>query len=317
MRTFSAKLFDSDSSATTRPPARTTTRDGFEKYTDGISDTVMAHRGRCLSYGDGVAFWALAEMVQGRLGILEGDSNEVVVERLREGVDHYVPDVADRTWLLPRIATLLGVADLVAPGATYARDDLFAAWRTFLEQVTRFEDAVGSFLRIDDLQWADRGMLDFIEHLVETARAPIFILTLARSELTERAPTFGAGRRSTALHLEPLPQTAMASLVDGLVEGLSGDLRDVLVERAEGVPLFAVETVRSLIDRDAVIPQGGRYVLAPDAASKFDFADESLPTSLHTLIASRLDGLPESSVSMASPPTRCRAFSAERRLPIL
>src|SRR4051812_41422223 len=97
----------------------------FDKYTDGINTTVTAHRGRCLSYGEGVAFWALAELVRGRLGILEGDGTDVVVERLHAGLDVYVPDADDREWLLPRLATLLCVTDVVAPGATFARDDLF------------------------------------------------------------------------------------------------------------------------------------------------------------------------------------------------
>jgi class 3 adenylate cyclase/tetratricopeptide (TPR) repeat protein len=264
----------------------------FDKYYDGINDTVMGHRGRCLSYGEGVAFWALAEMVRGRLGIIEGDANETVVERLRAGLDVYVEDPGDRTWMLPRLATLLGVIELVSPGATFARDDLFAAWRTFLERVAGTGDALGAVLRIDDLQWADPGLLEFIDHVLDTAAAPLFILTLARNDLAERAPSFGTGRRATTLHLEPLPPAAMASLVGGLVDGLPDDLRGMLVERSEGVPLFAVETVRALIDRDAVIPQGGRYVLAPDASERIDMDDRSLPTSLQTLIASRLDGLP-------------------------
>lgn len=269
------------------------TRLGWEldKYTDGITDPVMMHRGRCLSYGDGVAFWALAEIVRGRLRILEGDSNDVIVERLRQGLDQYVAVADDRAWLLPRLATLLGVSDVVAPDAAFARDDLFSAWRTFLEEVARTEDAVGAVLLIDDLQWADPGFLDFIDYVLDTAKAPIFLLALARSELTERVPTFGSGRRATALYLDALPDPAMATLVDGLVDGLPETLRDSLVERAEGLPLFAVETVRTLIDRDVVLPREGRYVFAQDA-DEVDLDDQSLPTSLHTLIASRLDSLP-------------------------
>jgi class 3 adenylate cyclase/tetratricopeptide (TPR) repeat protein len=269
------------------------TRLGWEldKYTDGINTVVMMHRGRCLSYGDGVAFWALAEIVRGRLRILEGDSNDVVVERLRSGVDEYVSNAEDRAWLLPRLATLLGVADVVAPGTSFARDDLFSAWRTFLEEVARAGEAVGAVLMIDDLQWADPGFLQFIDYVLDTAKAPIFILALARSELTERVPTFGSGRRVTTLYLDALPDATMATLVDGLVEGLPESVRDSLVARAEGLPLFAVETVRTLIDRDIVVPREGRYVFAQDAEG-IDLDDESLPTSLHTLIASRLDGLP-------------------------
>ena len=264
----------------------------FDKYYDGINTLVMGHDGRCLSYGDGVAFWALAEMVRGRLRILEGDPNDVVLDRLRRGLDEHVPDPDDRVWMLPRLATLLGVVDLVAPGAQFPREDLFAAWRTFLEHVARANGAVGAVLRIEDVQWADPAFLDFVNHVLDNAQAPIFILTLARSELLDRAPAFGSGRRATALYLEPLPDPAMAQIVDGLVDGLPETLRDALVKRAEGIPLFAVETVRGLIDRDAVVPREGRYVVDPEAAAAIDVADASLPTSLHTLIASRLDGLP-------------------------
>jgi class 3 adenylate cyclase/tetratricopeptide (TPR) repeat protein len=270
----------------------------FDKYTDGINVLVTMHRGRCLSYGDGVAFWALAEVVRGRLRILEGDPTETVVERLKQGLLDYVPDEDDRAWLLPRVATLLGVAEQVAAGSSFARDDLFGAWRTFLERVAGYNTSAGAVILLDDLQWADPALIDFITHVLDHAQAPIYMLALARSELADKAPALAQARRATALHLEPLPDPQMSSLVDGLVAGLPTELRDALVERSEGIPLYAVETVRGLIDRDAVVPKDGRYVLAPDAADRIDLADRSLPTSLHTLIASRLDGLPSDERSL-------------------
>jgi class 3 adenylate cyclase/tetratricopeptide (TPR) repeat protein len=265
----------------------------MDKYTDGLTDAVYVYRGRCLSYGEGVAFWALAEMVRSRLDILEDDDAGTAAVRLREGLATFVPDDEERAWLTPRVGTLIGLSDGIAGTASYPRDDLFAAWRTFFERVAEMSDAVGAFLRIDDLQWADAGLLDFLEYLVDSAKAPIFLLTLARTELTEVRPAFGTGRRATAIHLEPLPEPVMESIIDGLVAGLPSDVRSTLVERAEGVPLFAVETVRALIDRDAVIPREGRYVLADDAADRIDLTRLALPNSLHTLIAARLDGLPE------------------------
>jgi len=264
----------------------------FDKYIDGITDTVHWHRGRCLSYGEGVAFWALAEIVRGRLGILEGDPSEVVVQRLVDGLEFHMGDSDERSWLLPRMATLIGVGDLVSSGTSFSRDDLFAAWRTFLERIARSDGSVAAYLQIDDLQWADQGLLDFIDHLLDTGTAPIFILTLARSELTDRTPGFGTGRRATAIHLEPLPNAHMASLVDGLVADLPDEIRTALVARSEGIPLFAVETVRGLIDRDVVIPRGGRYILNPETAGDLVVDNLVLPTTLHTLIAARLDALP-------------------------
>src|SRR5215471_12334176 len=116
----------------------------FDKYIDGISDTVHWHRGRCLSYGEGVAFWALAEIVRGRLGILEGDPTEIVVQRLIGGLELHVADSDERSWLLPRMATLIGVGDAVSPGTSFGRDDLFAAWRTFFERIARSDGSVAA-----------------------------------------------------------------------------------------------------------------------------------------------------------------------------
>ena len=74
-------------------------------------------------------------------------------------------------------------------------------------------------LVIDDAQHADEGLLDFLDHVLDTAQAPIFVLALARPELLARRPALG-GRRTSVVRLDPLDDVAMASLVDGLVAGL-------------------------------------------------------------------------------------------------
>ena len=254
----------------------------FEKYCDGLAATIRWHRGRCLSYGDGVAFWALAEAVRTRLGLTETDSGDVVTVRLTEALDEFVNDVNERDWLRPRLAALVGAGTTGA----FTREDLFAAWTAFLERVSQDGDAV--VLVIDDAQYADDGLLDFLDHLLGTARAPIFVVAMARPELLARRPQLG-GRRTTVLRLDPLDDVAMAALVDGLVVGLPDTARTQLVERAEGVPLFAVETVRALIDKDAVIPRDGQYVLADGVG--LDLAAIGAPASLQALVAARLDGL--------------------------
>jgi class 3 adenylate cyclase/tetratricopeptide (TPR) repeat protein len=263
------------------------TRLGWEffKYIDGLASQVRWHRGRCLSYGEGIAFRALADMVRSRLDVLEGDEPATVATKLDAGLQQWVPDPEERSWLAPRLAVLIG-GD-VATTASYVQEDLFAAWQVFFERLID-QETIGVALLVEDLQWADDGLLDFIDHVLARSQAPIFVLTLSRPELDERRPGWSGGRRSTPLHLEPLAVEPMARLVDGLVDGLSPALRDALVTRSEGIPLYAVETVRSLIDRDVVIPQGGRYVLAPNAEPNLD---EAAPTSLHTLIAARLDTL--------------------------
>ena len=249
---------------------------------DGLTASTWWHRGRCLSYGDGVAFWALAEAIRARFGLVEADTGDIVTERLDSGLADYVTDAGERDWLRPRLAVLLGAG----AGASFAREDLFAAWTAFLERLAGDDASV--VLVLDDAQHADDGLLDFLDHLLATARAPVFVLALARPELLARRPALG-GRRATIVRLEPLDDAAMMTLVDGLVVDLSPETRTALVERAEGVPLFAVETVRALIDRDLVIPRDGRYVTADNVVLDLDAI--GAPATLQALVAARLDAL--------------------------
>jgi predicted ATPase len=142
-------------------------------------------------------------------------------------------------------------------------------------------------LLFEDLHWADAGLLEFSEYLLDWSREfPLFVLTLSRPELGERQPTFGMRLRSaTSLTLDPLRAAAMDELLDGLVPGLPEDVRTTIRERADGIPLYAVETVRMLLDRGVVTRDGERYrVSAP-------LEGLQVPETLHALIAARLDGL--------------------------
>jgi class 3 adenylate cyclase/tetratricopeptide (TPR) repeat protein len=257
----------------------------FEKYADGLTHDFFWHRGRCLSYGDGVAFWAFAEMIRSRLGLLETDDQAEVDEKVRTGVAAVAATPAEAAWLAPRVAALLNSGE---EGVHFDRTDLFASWTTFLERVGGEHPVV---LLFEDTQHADNGLLDLVEHLLEASRARLFVLVLARPELLERRPSLATSRRSTLVHLEPLPDTAMTNLVDGLVDDLPARARAALVARAEGVPLYAVETVRSLIDHDAVVARDGRYVFVDHDHTLVDLDQLVAPTSLQTLIAARLDAL--------------------------
>src|SRR6185437_990177 len=103
--------------------------------------------------------------------------------------------------------------------------------------------------------------LDFVDHLMEWTRTvPILVVTLARPELLERRPDWGAGKRSfTSIHLEPLPASAMRALLAGLVPGLPAVAREAIVARADGVPLYAVETVRMLLAQGRLVLADGVY----------------------------------------------------------
>jgi class 3 adenylate cyclase len=190
----------------------------FEKYLDGLVADVWWHRGRCLSYGDGVAFWALAEMVRQRLGIAEEDLADVAAGKLAAGLDRFVPDPDERAYVGLRVARLLGAALAGDGGGTLGREELFAGWRLFFERLAAVQPVV---LLVEDAQHADAGLLDFLDYLVDWVRdLPVYALVFARPELGQVRPGFGAGRNRTALTLDPLDAASMDALVEALVPGM-------------------------------------------------------------------------------------------------
>ncbi len=252
----------------------------FYKYFDGLPQFTYWHRGRCLAYGEGVAYWALADMVRMRCRIAEDEDQESARAKLRAALEEYLEDADERAFVEPRLAQLLGLSESEAPD----RQDMFAAWRLFFE---RLADVYPTVLAFEDLHWADASLLDFIEHLLDWSRNhPLYVITLARPELLERRPTWGAGQRNfTSIYLDPLSEEAMGELLDGLVPGLPGALRTQILERAEGVPLYAVETVRMLLDRGALAQEESVY------RPVGEIGELDVPETLHALIAARLDGL--------------------------
>jgi predicted ATPase len=162
----------------------------FYKYFDGIVEPIWWHRGRCLAYGEGVAYWALADMIRMRCLIGEDEPPESAAEKLRTTLAEHLLDGEERAFVEPRLAQLLGLED----AAVGDRQDLFAAWRLFFE---RLADTSPTVLAFEDMQWADTSLLDFVEYLLEWSRDyPLYVITLARPELQERRPNWGAGQRN-------------------------------------------------------------------------------------------------------------------------
>ena len=122
---------------------------------------------------------------------------------------------------------------------------------------------------VEDLQWADAGLVDFLDHLLEwSGDHAIFLLVLTRPEGTDRRGLVLSRRSVTTLSLDPLSDEVMGELLDGLVSGLPASARARIVERAEGIPLYAIETVRGLLDK-GVFDKGddGSLTLSASSAS--------------------------------------------------
>ena len=252
----------------------------FFKYIDGLAGEVLWHAGRCLSYGEGVSYWALSEMVRARLQLGEDDPLDVAAERLRSGLERWITDPAERAFIEPRLAQLLGLQAHQA----LEREELFAGWRLFFERLAEHLPVV---MVVEDLQWADAGLVDFLDHLLDwSADHAIYLLVLTRPEGAERSGLVLSRRNLTSLSLDPLSDEVIGEILDGLVADLPADARDRIIERAEGIPLYAVETVRSLVDR-------GTLARGTDGTLRLvgELGALEVPPGLKALIASRLDAL--------------------------
>jgi class 3 adenylate cyclase/tetratricopeptide (TPR) repeat protein len=216
-------------------------------------------QGRSLPYGQGVSYWALAEMVKAQAGILETDSDNEVEAKLERTVGQLIDE--DTDWVLAQLRPLVGQGD-----AAGTQEESFAAWRRFFEALAEQRSLV---LVFEDIQWADDGLLDFIEHLADWVRdVPMLIVCTARPELLERRPAWGGGKPNAAtVTLAPLSDEETAQLVTALGAETQGGL----LERCGGNPLYAEQFARMLAERGDL--------------------EGALPETVQGIIAARLDVL--------------------------
>jgi hypothetical protein len=237
------------------------------------SDLTYWRQGRSLPYGEGVTFWALAERVKAHAGILETDGAEESAAKLAEVVAAAIAATTEAQWVERHLRPLVGLARDAELGGE-RRSEAFAAWRRLFEALAERYPVV---LVFEDLQWADDGLLDFVDYLVEwSSGVPLLVLCTARPELLVRRPGWGGGKRNAStLSLSPLSDAETARLI-GLLAGrsvLPAETQTALLARAGGNPLYAEQYSRMLAEG----PDGGEL---------------GLPESIQGIIAARLDLLP-------------------------
>jgi hypothetical protein len=235
-------------------------------FVDAQEELVFWRQGRCLPYGEGIALWALGEIVKAHAGILESDDPATARQKLVATVGPLVPG-EESAWIAAELARLVGAGE-----AGGERDESFAAWRAFLEAVAAERPLV---LVVEDLHWADAALLAFLEHVADWATGvPLLVLCTARPELHELQPAWSGGKRNaTTISLSPLSGDDTARLISALLERLvlPAETQLALLERAGGNPLYAEQFVRMLQERPA---------------------DEvPVPETVQALIAARLDTL--------------------------
>ena len=226
-------------------------------------------QGSCPAYGDGLAYWALREIVSAHAGILRGDTPSAVEAKLAGAV----PESDHRAWLLERLRPLVGLHAVQA-----GRDETFAAWTTFIEDVARTRPAVMVF---EDLHWASDPTLAYLKHLVlNAAGVPLLVIGTARTEFLEAHPD--AARYTHDLEhvpLEPLTEGESARLVHALPAASEvPELEAMAVAHCGGNPLYAEELIR--------------YGLERGGSGQPGTGERPMPDSLVAIVGARLDALP-------------------------
>lgn len=231
-------------------------------------------QGRSLPYGEGVTYWALSEMVKAQAGVLETDSAEEADGKLEATVDNLIADATEAEWVESKLRPLAGISSEAEVTSDREQSESFAAWRRFFEAMAERRPLV---LVFEDIHWADNGLLDFIDYLVDWATAvPMLVVCTARPELLERRPGWGGGKLNAAtLSLSPLSDDETARLLGALLDQplLDADVQKRLLAQAGGNPLYAEQYAQMRAERG----EAGEF---------------AVPESVQGIIAARLDLLP-------------------------
>jgi class 3 adenylate cyclase/tetratricopeptide (TPR) repeat protein len=244
----------------------------LSQIVDADPEIVTWRQGRCLAYGDGVTLWALTEVVKAQAGIDERDAEAEASNKLHAAVEDVLDGTGDVDWVESHLRPLVGLESDIGFGVDH-RSESFAAWRRFLEGLAEQRPLV---LVLEDLHWADDGLLDFIDELVEwLTGVPLLVVCSARPELLERRPGWGGGKlNATTLGLSPLTSEQTALLISRVLEQslLPVETQQALLTRAEGNPLYAEQFAQLYIERGSV-------------------DDLEPPETLQGIVAARLDAL--------------------------
>jgi class 3 adenylate cyclase/tetratricopeptide (TPR) repeat protein len=245
--------------------------------------------GRCLSYGEGIAYWPFAEILEMLSGLAHDDPSTVAVERVRALVDDVLTDVPAETAGLTAAALAFtlgldtGDEEFARLQPSAVRVELDRAWRILLSALAAQGPLV---VVIDDIHWADPVLLDLLEELADRSQGPILLVCPARPQLTDTRSTWGGGRRNfSSVSLSPLPEDAAAELVGHLldVDGLRDHARLQILTRAEGNPFFLEEILRQLMDEGKLVHEDGRW----RARAELDRLE--LPDTVQGVLAARID----------------------------
>jgi class 3 adenylate cyclase/tetratricopeptide (TPR) repeat protein len=236
--------------------------------------------GRCLSYGEGITYWPVVEMLEDAAGVQRSDEPEEVSRKLSALLDSLAAaDDDERRTMAAALSNLLDAAGHEdGAAAAISQAELHWGVRRTLEHLAAQRPLL---LVFEDLHWAEPTLFELIDYLLDGA-GPILVLASARRELEGIRPElFAEGPRRTAIRLTALGEEESLALLTELLgeHGIEGKRAEALLRNAGGNPLFLEETVRMLADTGVLDGEG-------------DLDELAVPSSLQAMIGARLDGLP-------------------------
>ena len=241
----------------------------FWGWLGGQPEQPLLRSGRCLSYGQGITYWPLGEVLKEHLGILESDPPEVVVERVagREG-----------------LGFTLGLAPPQGMHPLTVRDRLRTSWVGFLQELAGERPVV---VLVEDLHWAGDELCELLAMLAERVAGPLLLVVTARPELLDQRPGWARSAGASLLRLEALPGAEAEQLaVELLGSGCPDPIRELVADRAEGNPFFAEELIATLADRGVVARSNGNWSFGELPPGFL------VPDTVQAVLAARIDLLP-------------------------
>jgi class 3 adenylate cyclase len=241
----------------------------FWRWLGGQPEQPLLRSGRCLSYGHGITYWPLGELLKEHFGILESDPPEAVARRVagHEG-----------------LGFTLGLAPPEHMHPLIVRDRLWTSWVAFLRELAGERPVA---VLIEDLHWAGDELCELLEILAERVAAPLLLVVTARPELLDGRPGWAQAAGASLLRLEVLPRAEAEQLAVALLgSNCPAPLRELVAERAEGNPFFVEELIATLADRGVLAREDGGWSfgeLPPDFR---------VPDTVQSVLAGRIDLLP-------------------------
>jgi predicted ATPase/class 3 adenylate cyclase len=262
----------------------------IREFLDRHATDARTLHGRCLSYGEGITFWPIAEAVRMVAGIVEDDTPEAARGRIAALLEM---DDPEREQIVDRVSAAIGLTPDQVPVS-----EIFWGIRRLFEALAAERPLIVLF---DDIHAAAPTFIELIDHLVDASRlAPIVLVCSARHELSEAHPAWAERPGSLTVTLEPLTPEDSERFIDRLLgeTELPLELRRRVVVAAEGNPLYAEQMVSMLADRGLAGQNGsgaGRTIDGPTP-------DELIvPPSIQALIAARLDLLSREERAVVEP----------------